>query len=338
MKRSLPLALGAVVLAGWAVARARHLRFTFDQKVCLITGGSRGLGLVLARQICNAGGRVAILARDQEELARAREDLAARGGNVLPVTCDVTERVQIEAAVRQVADQFGGIDVVINNAGIIEVGPLEHMAREDYERAMNIHFWAPFHVIMAALPHLRQRAESRIVNIASIGGRLAVPHLAAYSASKFALVGLSDAFRAELARDNIQVTTVTPGMMRTGSHIQAKFKGRHAAEYSWFAVSASLPLISMSAERAATKILNACRAGVPTLALPISTRAAIIADAVFPNTTARLMKLANRMLPGATGSEGDALRAGAEVRPMAAIPSWLTRNVDRATARNNEQY
>lgn len=336
MKRSLALLFGGLAFAGWAVARVTRPRFSFDGKVCLITGGSRGLGLVLARNICAEGGRVAIVARDENELTHAREDLAGRGGDVLSIACDLTEPSQIEAAVRRVVERFGGIDVVINNAGIIEVGPLDHMTREDYERAMKIHFWAPYHVIMSALPHLRRRVESRIVNIASIGGRIAVPHLAAYSASKFALVGLSDAFRAELARDNIQVTTVTPGMMRTGSHVNAKFKGQHAAEYSWFALAAVLPLISVRAERAAERILNACRAGVPALTLPISARGGVAVAAVFPNTTARMLKLVNRMLPSATGSEGDESRAGADVGGEAQVLNWVTRNVDRATTRNNE--
>src|SRR5262249_59696441 len=98
-----------------------------------------------------------------------------------------------------------------------------------------------------------------IVNIPSIGGRTAVPHMAPYSASKFALAGFSDAIRAELARDKIYVTTVTPGLMRTGSHIHAKFKGNHAAEYRWFDWSRKIPLASISIERAARKISDACR-------------------------------------------------------------------------------
>ena len=129
--------------------------------------------------------------------------------------------------------------------GIIEVGPLEHMQRADFERAMNLHFWAPFNLIRQAIPHFRRRGEGRIVNIASIGGKMAVPHLAPYCASKFALVGLSDALRTELARDNIHVTTVTPGLMRTGSQGNAKFKGDQLAEYTWFSLSTALPLASI---------------------------------------------------------------------------------------------
>jgi NAD(P)-dependent dehydrogenase (short-subunit alcohol dehydrogenase family) len=336
MKRSLLFVLGGAALAGCLISRSTRRTCSFAQKVVLITGGSRGLGLVLARQFCAEGARVALLARDPEDLARARDELLQHGGQVLTVSCDLLDRAQINRAVEEVAAHFGGIDVVINNAGIIEVGPLEHMQREDFERAMNLHFWAPYHLIMKALPHLRRRGEGRIVNIASIGGRIAVPHLAPYCASKFALVGLSDALRTELARDNIQVTTVAPGMMRTGSHVNAKFKGDHRAEYTWFSISAALPLVSLKAERAAARIISACRHGRPSLTMPFSTRALVIGNALFPNLTGNAMKIANSVLPAPGDPDGDTLRSGWESRAETSMPRWVTRFTDRATARNNE--
>jgi len=174
----------------------------------------------------------------------------------------------------------------------------------------------------------------RIVNISSIGGKVAVPHLAPYSASKFALTGLSDAIRAELARDNIHVTTVAPGMMRTGSHVNAKFKGKHDMEFAWFAASAGAPLISMNADRAARKILAACRRGQPSLTLTFAARGAILGNALFPNLTGHIMKLASRCLPGTDKKEGDQSRSGAQLHRL--TPKWLTHLADTATARNNE--
>src|SRR6201982_336127 len=106
---------------------------------------------------------------------------------------------------------------------------------------------------------MRVWGGGRIVNISSMGGKVAMPHFAPYSASKFALTGFSDAIRSELARENIHVTTVAPGLMRTGSHVNAQFKGEHDAEFGWFAAASGMPLISMNAERAARKILAACR-------------------------------------------------------------------------------
>src|SRR5438067_2979524 len=332
--RVLLLAVALLFTAWLILRRSRTLHFSLSNKVALITGGSRGLGLVLARQICAAGGKVVLLARDNQELIRAKTDLAGRGGRVITIQCDLLDSGQIQSAIRQTIDRFGKIDILINNAGIIEVGPLEHMTREDFERSMAVHFWAPYELISEVVPEMRTWGGGRIVNISSIGGKIAVPHLAAYSASKFALTGFSDAIRAELARDNIYVTTVAPGMMRTGSHVNAKFKGKHDSEFAWFAVSAAAPLLSMNANRAARKILAACRRGQPSLTLTFAARAAILGNALFPNLTGYAMKFANRLLPGAGGEEGNKSRAGSQLRRL--TPERLTKLADRATEKNNE--
>jgi NAD(P)-dependent dehydrogenase (short-subunit alcohol dehydrogenase family) len=330
------LLLPAVLLAGWIISRVlRTACYSLRGKVTLITGGSRGLGLVLARHICAEGGSVVLIARDPDELARAKADLARLGGTVLTIQCDLLDATQIEAAVREVIDRLGKIDILINSAGIIEVGPLEHMTREDFERTMRLHFWAPYELVSRIVPEMRTWGGGRIVNISSIGGKVAMPHLAPYSVSKFALTGFSDAIRAELARDNIHVTTVAPGMMRTGSHVNAKFKGDHDVEFAWFATAAGAPLISMNADRAARKILAACRRGQPSLTLTMAARGAIVGNALFPNLTGYMMKIINRFLPGAAGEAGGESRAGAHVRRL--TPSWLTRLADRATQKNNEE-
>ena len=200
---------------------------------------------------------------------------------------------------------------------------------------MRLHFWAPYQLISQIVPEMRIWGGGRIVNISSIGGKVAVPHMASYSASKFALTGFSDAVRAELARDNIHVTTVAPGMMRTGSHVNAKFKGKHDTEFAWFAASAGAPLISMSADRAARKILAACRRGQPSLTLTFAARGAILGNALFPNLTGYMMKCVNRFLPEAGGEEGNRSIPGGHLPRRA--PGWLTRLADRATKKNNEQ-
>jgi NAD(P)-dependent dehydrogenase (short-subunit alcohol dehydrogenase family) len=325
---------GAILLVLWLIARfIRTARYPLYDKVVLITGGSRGLGLVLARHVCAHGGNVAIIARDPDELMRAKTDLVPRGGKVLMVECDLLDADQIQSAVRKIIDRFGKIDILINNAGVIEVGPIENMTPEDFEQAMRLHFWAPFELISQIVPEMRIWGGGRIVNISSIGGKVAVPHMAPYSASKFALTGLSDALRAEFARDNIHVTTVAPGMMRTGSHVNARFRGRHDSEFAWFASSAGAPLLSMNADRAARKILAACRRGQPSLTLTFAARLQIVANALFPNLTGYAMQLANRFLPESS-AEGNRSRTGSEVRRL--VPDWVTRAADKATTRNNE--
>ncbi|MEP7014161.1 MAG: SDR family oxidoreductase [Verrucomicrobiota bacterium] len=307
----------ALFIGSWLIFRLIHtLRFSFKDKVALITGGSRGLGFLLARQVCQQGGRVAILARDPDELARAKAELASRGGDVLPMQCDLLDPAQIQSAVQQILDHFGRIDILINNAGIIEVGPFNHMQRDDFDRAMRIHFWAPFELITQIVPEMRRIGGGRIVNISSVGGKVAVPHMAPYSASKFALTGFSDAIRIELARDNIYVTTVTPGMMRTGSQGHARFKGDHSAEQKWFELSANVPLASISAENAARRILAACASGKAALVMPPSAYCIIVANAVFPNLVARVMRIIDGFLPPQVGESGDQARPGADVRSL----------------------
>src|SRR3954468_16542294 len=310
------LAAGAgAALVATRLSRAR-LAIAFDGRVVVLTGGSRGLGLVMARQLVDEGARVVLLARDLDELERAREELDARGrGEVMTIRCDVRRRADVRAAVDMVLDKYRAIDVLINNAGIIQVGPLEHMDHEDFENAMATHFWGPLHLILEVTPVMRHRRFGRIVNISSIGGKIAVPHLAPYSASKFALTGLSDAIRAELDPYGIRVTTVAPGLMRTGSPINAQFKGQHDQEFAWFKVASSVPGMTIAAERAAARILDACRHGDP--ALTITPQAALLAagNMVAPATVARAMMLVSRLLPGPGDAAGNQIKKGRETAP-----------------------
>ncbi len=335
MKRLL-FTLGGVGLAAWSLSRLMRDKFSFTGKSIVITGGSRGLGLTIARQIASEGGRLALLARDEDELNRACAELRELGGEAMSVPCDLLDRGQSLGAIETVLDRYGAIDVLINNAGIIEVGPLENMRRADFEKSMALHFWAPFNLIQAVLPQMRRAGGGRIVNISSIGGKVAVPHMAPYSMSKFALVGLSDAFRSELARDNIRVTTVAPGMMRTGSQVNAKFKGNHGAEYTWFSLSTALPFAAVNAERAAEKIVAACRRGQSSLIIGLPARVGIIGNALFPSLTGEMMKIVARLLPRPVGVEGDELKSGREARAEQSLPRWLTSLGEPAAARNNE--
>jgi NAD(P)-dependent dehydrogenase (short-subunit alcohol dehydrogenase family) len=331
------LKLAAIGAGGYVAARALYRRlngYDFAGKTVLITGGSRGLGLVLARALAAEGAHVAVCARDPRELERARADLAARGAKALAVPCDVTDRAQVRELVEVVKSHFGGVDVLVNNAGVIQVGPLETMTLEDFEQAMAVHFWGPLYATLAVLPGMRARGEGRIVNISSIGGKIGVPHLVPYSASKFALAGLSDGLRAELAKDGVVVTSVFPGLMRTGSPRNANFKGQHRAEYAWFAISDSLPVSSINAERAAAQIIDACRRGQAELVITTQARAAARFRALFPEATADILAVVNRLLPG-PGGIGRA-RAKGRDSESALAPSVLTALSEWAARRNNE--
>jgi short-subunit dehydrogenase len=200
---------------------------------------------------------------------------------------------------------------------------------------MNVHFWGALHCTEAVLPYMRQRHSGRIVNIASIGGLIAVPHMAPYSASKFALVGYSDSVRAEVAKDGIRVTTVCPGLMRTGSAVNALVKGRHDAEFAWFGTLSSMPLVSIDARRAAGKIVEAARRGTPHLTITPQARFAAVLDRLMPNTFGRLMSVANEALPSPVGVSGDEAWPGREARP-GKLPRLAMALGARAAVRNNE--
>ena len=324
---------GAIASAGGRALGRWLTRYELRNRTVLITGGTRGLGLELARQAGLAGARVAICGRDSDTLARARETLSGTSAAALALTCDVSDRHQVAELIRSVHSGLGPIDVLINNAGMVDVGPVGAMTAAEFERDMSTNFWGPLNVILAVLPHMRSRGEGRIVNIASIGGKVSVPHLLPYSSSKFALVGLSDGLRAELRASGILVTTVCPGLMRTGSPRHATFKGRHDAEYTWFSLADNLPLLSMNVERAARRILNAVRHGKSHVVLSLPAKVADKIHGLFPGLTSDALGLANRLLPG-TESHDHGVE-GQHCRPVVSVP-WLGARSDRVAALGNQ--
>ena len=333
----LAVATGAAAVVGVAVAAAsahRRRRADLTGRVALITGGSRGLGLLIAREFADRGARVAICARNSEELATARDELAARGADVTAVTCDITERADVERLVRHTVDRFGRLDIVVNNAGIIQVGPVVDMSVEDFLAAIEVMQLGPIYLTLEALPHLRASPDARLVMITSIGGKVAVPHLVPYVSAKFGAVGFSQGMRAELAGLGIRVTTVVPGLMRTGSHVRALFTGQAHKEFSWFATGAGAPLVAMDAERAARRIVNAAVAGrAHVTTTPLAVVASRVAP-LAPATTARLLAVVARALPAGTGGR-TSTEPGAQVaeRAPSRVRSALTTLGRRAADR-----
>ena len=291
---------GGLIYLGWRLFRAIRTP-DLTGKVVLVTGGSRGLGLVLARQFAKAGCRVAICARDDQELERARHDLVRLGGEVMAYRCDVADRDRVEEMVKAVIDRFGALDIVVNNAGIIQVGPFESMTPGDFERALSVNFWGPLQVIWAALPHMRERGQGQIVNITSIGGEVAVPHLLPYDCAKAAFLSLSEGLHAELAQHGIKVTTVVPGLMRTGSPVNASFKGDAEREYEWFSIGDSHVLTSTSAERAARRIVISTRRRDGKVVLSWQARLLRMMHALAPNLVLNGMARINALLPRERG-------------------------------------
>lgn len=321
----------------WRTMRGRNAG-DLAGNVVLITGGSRGLGLALAREFARHGCDLVICARDPVELEIAKADLEGRGARVLALTCDVTCRPEVEALVERAAERFGRVDVLVNNAGVIQVGPFETMTVRDFERAMAVNFWGTVHATLAVLPLMRAQRGGRIVNITSIGGRVAIPHLTPYTCSKFAQRGFSEALRAELSGQGIAVTTVIPGLMRTGSPVNAYFKGRPTREFIWFSIGDSLPLTSTSVARAARRIVEATRRREAVVTLTWQAKVLGAFHDLFPAASAALLGLAARLLPGPGAGAVDTAR---EVRGMELAsplsPSPITALMNRA-AREYNQY
>lgn len=291
-----------VLLVGWKFKRKPGT--DFQGKVVLITGGSRGLGLALAEEFARQGGRIVICAREEPALERAHRRLAERGANVLAISCDLTQREQVQHLVDQATQHYGRIDILVNNAGIITVGPIEAQTLNDYEDSMRVMYWGAVYATKAVLPQMLERKQGHIVNICSIGGKVAVPHLLPYSSAKFALAGFSEGLYAELKRKGIHVVTVIPGLMRTGSPVHAFFKGKHHAEFTWFNLADSLPLLSISAQKAACSIVQATRKNKAEVTLTLPAKLLARFHGLFPGMTMKIMSIVDRLLPQAGQVEG----------------------------------
>ncbi|MFF7341933.1 SDR family NAD(P)-dependent oxidoreductase [Streptomyces sp. NPDC008163] len=305
----------------------------------LVTGGSRGLGLFVARQLAERGCIVTIAARDADELERAAAQLReATGSSVRTVVCDVRDRAAVGALVREVHER-DGLDLVIANAGVIQVAPVEDVGAAEFGDAMDTMFYGALHTSLEALPYLK-KTRGRLGLIGSVGGLLGVPHLLPYSCAKAAIAALAEGLHAEMAASGVSVTAVHPGLMRTGSHRQAEFGGNVDAEFGWFSTVAGAPPLSMDAERAARRIVDAVIQRRARLVLTAPAKAAQLAHGMAPGLTTRLSGVAARLLPSASGP--GPLRQGAEagepLNPIARlVRAWGSARNDHVVPQANQQ-
>jgi NAD(P)-dependent dehydrogenase (short-subunit alcohol dehydrogenase family) len=308
--------LAGGALYGFAEKRAKANERNLSGAVVAITGGSRGLGLALARAFADEGCRIAICARDQIELDAAREDLEKRGARVLAFQCDVVDQEEVEAFARAASTRFERIDIWVNNAAIIKVGPAHNTTLGDYHEAMAINFWGTVHGTFAALPQMLERGNGHIVNITSVGGKIGLPHLSTYSAAKFAAQGFTESLSAELAGTGVLVTAIAPGMMRTGSFVASEYIGEPEKEIKWFGAQATLPLPApigpLSAENAAALVVRAVKRGqtlksIPAIPFDILARL----HGLLPEAGIAVLSRINALLPAPTSppdsAKGEAL-------------------------------
>ncbi|MDO4920201.1 SDR family oxidoreductase [Kocuria sp.] len=309
---------------------------TDSHPVALVAGASRGLGLLVAQDLLTRGHDVAICARDAAELARARS-LLSRHGTVRDYVCDVGDAQAVTALVQDVERDLGPVDVLVCVAGIIQVGSVEGVTVEQFRDAVDTMTMGPVHTALAVLPGMRKRGHGRIGVVASVGGLVSVPHLLPYSTAKFGAVGFAEGLAASLSGTGVTATSVDPGLMRTGSHGQAYFTGDAEKEYAWFAPSASLPVLSMDAGRAAHRIVDGVLAGRPVVLLGWLPTVAQRVRGLAPGLTVRALGMVNRVLPSASPQQtGQVPGRTVRQRLNSRVVDTLTTLGDRAARRTNE--
>ncbi len=269
-------------------------------KVVLITGGSRGLGLALARELAARGARIAICARNAEHLGKAQQEFTASNYSIFTYQTDVTVPDQVNEMIEQVVRHYGRLDLVVNNAGTMLLGPDQVMSISDYKDVMETNCWSALYTTKAATPYFKKQGAGHIVNICSIGGKISVPHMLPYSVSKFAMVGLSQGLASELDQDNIFVTTVIPNLMRTGSPRNIDVKGNHRAEYAWFKLASAFPLLSQRAETAAKHIVDGIARRDREITLTLTAKLAIGLQALLPGFISACTRLTGRVMPSSS--------------------------------------
>jgi short-subunit dehydrogenase len=211
---------------------------------------------------------------------------------------------QVSDLIAAALESFGALDILINNAGVIEVGPAEDQTVEIYERAMEIDFFGALYATYATLPYMLGRRAGAIVNISSVGGKIAVPHLLPYVSAKFPLTGFSESLHAELRYKGIRITTVCPGLMCTGGEAHAHFAGPVEKEKLWFQTAARTPLISANVHHVASRTFNAVNSGRAEITItPQAWLAARFASCAPDTTQAISALISTYVLPGSAPRE-----------------------------------
>jgi short-subunit dehydrogenase len=308
--------------------------------LALVVGGSRGLGLAAARRLADRGYRLALTARNAEDLERAAAQLRKDGATVEVHACDVRDEAGMEAVVALV-EQTAPIEVLLHVAGVIQVGPLAAMNRDDFREAIDIMLWGPINTALSVSPRMVARGHGRIGIVTSVGGLIPAPHLLPYTTAKFGATGFSRGLRSELSGTGVTVTTAEPGLMRTGSHLNAQFVGNQGPEFAWFSTADNIPLVSMDADRAASQIVDAVLAGRAVVQPTPLAKVAQRVDALAPNVTSILLGAVTRLLPDAPPSAVHEKIPGhvaqQRLRPRArGQVQWLTTLGRRAARRLNQ--
>lgn len=324
-------ALGPAFLLGLGLGmmfRRRSAQRQFQGQTALVTGGSRGLGLQLVRELSERGARVIFCARTADEVSRAEQLLHSEGHqDVCGMVADISRPDGPQDLCSHISREVGRVDILINNAGIIQVMPFVHSQEKTFHDCLDTFLYGPLRMSQEVLPEMIAAGGGSIVNIASLGGQIPAPHLVAYNTGKAALVALSEGMSVELDRYGINVLTVKPGLIRTGSHRNAMFGGNSSQEYAWFSRAALHPALAVGTGGAASQIVDAIADRRRTLSVGWEAKLAPLLHSMFPELSHSITSAAEKLMPG-TGPE-ESLRMGEIVAPEAPPMSGLFQRIER---------
>jgi len=264
-----------------------HARGYFGDRAVLVTGASSGIGYDVAMAFGRQGAQVGLLSRRKSKLEELAERIEAAGGQPLVLQCDVTRRAEVQSAIDEATRSFGQIDILVNSAGLLIPDTVEEMRPEDMERMMAVNLYGAVHTIQAVIPAMKKAGAGRIINVASLAGRRGVSPLAGYSASKFALVGLTEALRIELFGSGVWVSLVMPGVIDTPMSEEARNNKMLRA----------LPAIAAMPVRWVTwAVLAAAIFGLPEVDVPPGSAIAEKLAALFPTTSDAFLSVGTRIM------------------------------------------
>jgi len=298
-----------------------------ENRIAIVTGAGQGIGKAIALGMAREGAALVIADLNEANAGAVKEEIERVGGKASALYTDISNEESVRGMIDATLNEYGRVDVLVNNAGIIQVGPIQTLNVEDFEQAMGVMFWGMVYATLAVLPDMQARGSGRIVNITSVGAKVSVPHLLPYSCAKFAAAAFSEGLRAELDQTGVKIVTIAPGLMRTGSYLNALFKGDQANEAVWFSLGSTAPGISMSAERAARQIVSAAKTGRAERILSVPANVLARFHGAFPGLATEVLSLVNRLLP--SGNSRRAVRAadtGALERPWLAALTLLGRH------------
>jgi 3-oxoacyl-[acyl-carrier protein] reductase len=192
------------------------MRVDLRGRTAVVTGASKGIGYAIAAALAQAGANVVLCARSAEDVAHACRQLEAKGqGSVVGVTCDMRKYDEVRHLIGRAVEEFDGVDILVNNAGVGVFAPVDELSVDDWHRIIETNLNGVFYASHASIPHMKRRGGGYIINIASLAGKNPLPGGSAYNASKFGLVGLSEAMMLDVRHHGIKVTYVMPGSVAT---------------------------------------------------------------------------------------------------------------------------